>query len=374
MPCRGWCLFHGDTWRHGRDSRKLSRCGKAAPGMSRWCLFSKSLYGTEPLGHHPRQFRLRPTTMRDTMSNNAPLVLALGGLLIGFAVRRGRVPHQLLRHGLAVRHLQLRRLPPLSRVGAGGGHGAGRRARCCRRPASSRSTSRCTSPPSFNWLGHILAGGLIFGIGMVFAGGCPSRNLARAGGGDLRALFTLIVLGLCRLHDDRRPRRAGPRGPGAGDSPCRAAPAPTQGLGDFIGRARAAARGCANLIVAAADCRHRLAYCFWRRALSRLAGAHPVRHRRRPGRGRRLGADRPGLRRDRPRGRRRRSRSPTCGRWATRCNGWRSTPQADAGLRRGERVRRAARRLRGGGGHGPLPPRRPSPTPPTRCATCWAPR
>ena len=41
-----------------------------------------------------------------------------------------------------------------------------------------------------------IAGGFIFGIGMVFAGGCPSRNLARAGGGDLRSLLTLIVLGV----------------------------------------------------------------------------------------------------------------------------------------------------------------------------------
>jgi uncharacterized membrane protein YedE/YeeE len=49
--------------------------------------------------------------------------------------------------------------------------------------------------PTFNWLGHV-AGGLMFGFGMVFAGGCPSRNLARAGGGDLRSLFTLIVLGI----------------------------------------------------------------------------------------------------------------------------------------------------------------------------------
>jgi uncharacterized membrane protein YedE/YeeE len=46
-----------------------------------------------------------------------------------------------------------------------------------------------------NWVGHVL-GGLIFGFGMVFAGGCPSRNLARAGAGDLRSLTTLIVLGL----------------------------------------------------------------------------------------------------------------------------------------------------------------------------------
>ncbi|MCV0370952.1 MULTISPECIES: YeeE/YedE family protein [Filomicrobium] len=49
--------------------------------------------------------------------------------------------------------------------------------------------------PSLNWSGHIL-GGLIFGFGMVFSGGCPSRNLARAGGGDLRALLTLVVVGI----------------------------------------------------------------------------------------------------------------------------------------------------------------------------------
>lgn len=48
---------------------------------------------------------------------------------------------------------------------------------------------------TFNWLGNIL-GGLLFGFGMVLAGGCASRNLARVGGGDLRALLTLLVLGL----------------------------------------------------------------------------------------------------------------------------------------------------------------------------------
>jgi uncharacterized membrane protein YedE/YeeE len=49
--------------------------------------------------------------------------------------------------------------------------------------------------PTLNWVGNIV-GGLVFGIGMVLAGGCPSRNLARAGGGDLRSLLTLVVLGL----------------------------------------------------------------------------------------------------------------------------------------------------------------------------------
>jgi uncharacterized protein len=49
--------------------------------------------------------------------------------------------------------------------------------------------------PSLNWLGNIL-GGVLFGYGMVFAGGCASRNLTRIGGGDLRSIVTLLVMGL----------------------------------------------------------------------------------------------------------------------------------------------------------------------------------
>lgn len=49
--------------------------------------------------------------------------------------------------------------------------------------------------PTLNWVGNIL-GGLLFGFGMVFAGGCASRNLVRVGAGDLRALVTLIVMGI----------------------------------------------------------------------------------------------------------------------------------------------------------------------------------
>jgi uncharacterized protein len=48
---------------------------------------------------------------------------------------------------------------------------------------------------SVNWLGN-LVGGALFGFGMVFGGGCATRNLARAGGGDLKALMTLLVLGI----------------------------------------------------------------------------------------------------------------------------------------------------------------------------------
>jgi len=48
---------------------------------------------------------------------------------------------------------------------------------------------------SLNWFGHIF-GGLLFGFGMVFAGGCVSKNLARFGGGDLRSLMNLAVIGI----------------------------------------------------------------------------------------------------------------------------------------------------------------------------------
>lgn len=43
------------------------------------------------------------------------------------------------------------------------------------------------------WVGSIL-GGLLFGIGMVMAGGCGSRNLVRLGQGDLRSLVVVLVL------------------------------------------------------------------------------------------------------------------------------------------------------------------------------------
>ncbi len=49
--------------------------------------------------------------------------------------------------------------------------------------------------PNLTWLANI-AGGLIFGFGMVFSGGCLSRNLVRAGAGDLRSVTVLLVAGL----------------------------------------------------------------------------------------------------------------------------------------------------------------------------------
>ncbi len=46
-----------------------------------------------------------------------------------------------------------------------------------------------------NWLGAI-AGGLIFGLGMAAIGTCSFGSLLRLGGGDLRALFDMLVIGV----------------------------------------------------------------------------------------------------------------------------------------------------------------------------------
>ena len=148
--------------------------------------------------------------------------------------------------------------------------------------------------PRFNWFGHIV-GGLIFGFGMVFAGGCPSRNLARAGGGDLRSLLTLMVLGLVAYmaigglfapvraaleqRDGIRPRRA---------DPGHRRPA---GALDRASRRRRRA-GHDALLAAAA-----LAYCFADQAF-RTSPVHVVSGLAVGLIGRRrLGADRAGLRR-----------------------------------------------------------------------------
>jgi len=48
---------------------------------------------------------------------------------------------------------------------------------------------------SLGWLGS-LAGGLLFGVGMTLGAGCGQRNLVRLGGGNLKSLVVLLVLGI----------------------------------------------------------------------------------------------------------------------------------------------------------------------------------
>jgi len=49
--------------------------------------------------------------------------------------------------------------------------------------------------PNFGWLGHIV-GGFVFGVGMTLASGCGQRTLVRVGGGNLKSLVVMILLGL----------------------------------------------------------------------------------------------------------------------------------------------------------------------------------
>jgi uncharacterized membrane protein YedE/YeeE len=122
--------------------------------------------------------------------------------------------------------------------------------------------------PGLNWAGHIL-GGLMFGFGMVFTGGCPSRNLARAGAGDLRSLLTLVVLGLfayMALGGILAPLRAALE---------QATSVPLEGrsLGDLVGEAVGLAPSAGNLLVMGLLGAAALAYSFWD-ARFRASGVH----------------------------------------------------------------------------------------------------
>lgn len=112
---------------------------------------------------------------------------------------------------------------------------------------------------SFNWFGYVV-GGLIFGFGMVFAGGCPSRNLARAGAGDLRSLLTLVIVGIFAYMAI-----------GGLIGPVRAAieqatsfslPTATQGIGDLVDRALALSAGFGRIFASWIIVLAGLAYCF----------------------------------------------------------------------------------------------------------------
>jgi len=49
--------------------------------------------------------------------------------------------------------------------------------------------------PRLLWASHAV-GGLLFGVGMVWASGCGAKTLVRLGGGNLKALVVLLVMGL----------------------------------------------------------------------------------------------------------------------------------------------------------------------------------
>lgn len=48
---------------------------------------------------------------------------------------------------------------------------------------------------NFGWLGHAL-GGFLFGVGMTLSGGCGQRTLVRVGGGNLKSLVVMLIMGI----------------------------------------------------------------------------------------------------------------------------------------------------------------------------------
>ena len=48
--------------------------------------------------------------------------------------------------------------------------------------------------PNFEWIRYIL-GGLLFGIGMTMGSGCGNKTLIRIGGGNIKSIFVLAVMG-----------------------------------------------------------------------------------------------------------------------------------------------------------------------------------
>ncbi len=116
--------------------------------------------------------------------------------------------------------------------------------------------------PNFGWLGNMV-GGFLFGIGMVFGGGCVSKNLVRAGGGDLRSLVILIVIGLFAymtiggLLGPTRVALFSPSMVNLGDAGFE-----TQGMGELLAGATGLEASTGTLIVLVAFVAGLLVFCF----------------------------------------------------------------------------------------------------------------
>jgi len=134
------------------------------------------------------------TSLRDLVAQHSALVLTLGGLAIGFVFGALTSRTNFCTMGAlsdAVNLGDLRRLRAWALAAAV--------AIICTQALQWTGVvdlgKSMYVAPRLNWAGSVL-GGLMFGIGMVFAGGCVSRNLVRCGAGDLRALLALIVVGI----------------------------------------------------------------------------------------------------------------------------------------------------------------------------------
>ncbi|WP_018934718.1 YeeE/YedE family protein [Thioalkalivibrio sp. ALJ24] len=48
---------------------------------------------------------------------------------------------------------------------------------------------------NLNWLGHVL-GGFLFGIGMTYGSGCGNKTLVRVGGGNIKSILVMLMIGI----------------------------------------------------------------------------------------------------------------------------------------------------------------------------------
>ncbi|MBX9683833.1 MAG: YeeE/YedE family protein [Hyphomicrobium sp.] len=130
--------------------------------------------------------------MRDAIAQSPALTLAVGGFLIGLAFGiLARSANYCVMGAISDWRLfgDITRLgatalaAAVAIIGAQGLNAAG----------VVDLTHSIYLSPRINWLGSLIGGG-IFGAGMIYAGGCPSRALIRAGGGDLRAWVSLVTM------------------------------------------------------------------------------------------------------------------------------------------------------------------------------------
>lgn len=200
----------------------------------------------------------RLVSLRDFLVTYAPQSLALGGLLIGCAL------------GAIVFKTSFCAMGSLSDIAAFGDY---RRLRAWLLASATAILGvqglalaqvvgidrSMYLAPSLNWTGN-LVGGAMFGFGMVFAGGCATRNLTRAGGGDLRSLLTVIVLGLAAYIT--LGGLLGPLRDGLERASAIILPTPTQSLVDIAAAMAGSPAAPTRIAVTALVAGAMLAYCF----------------------------------------------------------------------------------------------------------------
>lgn len=186
------------------------------------------------------------TALRDLVSANAPGALALGGLAIGIlfgavAQRAGFCTLGAISDWIYLSDTRRLRAWGLAIAVAILGAAA------LDAYAVTDLSRSMYLRPRLNWSGSLL-GGAMFGFGMAMAGGCTSRNLVRAGGGDLKAVLTLFVIALfahMALGGILGPMRAGLEA-----STAIALPMARQGLSDLPAMAFALNPATARIAIA----------------------------------------------------------------------------------------------------------------------------